>query len=95
MVSSGKKACGGLLPLGVAALLSVAAGCCYTHLTKNGADISVRRAAFLYPFDVGALRIETTNATYELSNYQTDGGGSNAAAIAEAAVRGAVEAAKK
>ena len=75
-------------------MVMLCAGCAYTSVKRTADGVEGKRIAVLYPFDLGSLKISTTNETWELTGYRTDGGASNVADIAAAVTAAAVQAAK-
>lgn len=75
-----------------AAVAAMCAGCVGTLVRKGETgDFRACRLAILYPFELGSVRVTTTNGTYELLGYRTSGGSSNVAEIAAAVTKAAIE----
>lgn len=80
--------------MAVMVVAAACGGCAYTSVRRTAEGVTGRRIAVLYPFDLGSLRIVTSNEVWELTGYRTDGGSSNVADIAAAVTAAAVKAVK-
>ena len=72
-------------------------GCCVTRLEREqDGRVRVSRYALLYPASADSVSVTAPNGeTWQINRYNSDGGGSNAAAVVSAVAEGAVRGAMK
>lgn len=72
-------------------------GCCVTRLEREqDGRVRVARYALLYPASADSVSVTAPNGeTWQINRYNSDGGGSNAAAVVSAVAEGAVRGAMK
>lgn len=72
-------------------------GCCVTRLEREqDGRVRVARYALLYPASADSVSVTAPNGeVWQINRYNSDGGGSNAAAVVSAVAEGAVRGAMK
>ena len=72
------------------AILFICAGCVCTYFRVPGGPRGVR-VSLLYPFTLDDFRMVTSNTTFEITGYKTEGANSNTVALSSAFVEGVSE----